>query len=206
MYRTINKRGSMLMMVMIMLIVAAIVAMKLMPDEQTQVVRENEALYNSELSQLREAIDMVRLASRDPNSRAYFNPDNPESTPYGWRDFSISDTPETIEAKLASLTEWEYLRKSDLKDNSVPEFQWGTGSSKIYWLVSTNYASNTSFEIVNNVATWPDSWEFDSNTASPTMVSNIHLNSMAIDEYPYQNKLGNSNKGPNSIQMIRLDD
>ena len=206
MYRTINKRGSMLMMVMIMLIVAAIVAMKLMPDEQTQVVRENEALYNSDLSQLREAIDMVRLASKDRNNIAYFNPDNPESTPYGWRDFTISDTPEIIEAKLASLTEWGYLRKSDLKDNSVPEFKWGTDTSKIYWLVSTNYASNTSFEITTNVATWPDSWEFDSNTASPTMVSNIHLNSMAIDEYPYQNKLGNSNKGANSIQMIRIDD
>ena len=63
MRRTLNKKGSMLMMVIIMLVVAAIIAMKLMPDEQTQVIRENEAFYNSDLSQLREAIDLARLAA-----------------------------------------------------------------------------------------------------------------------------------------------
>ena len=193
------------MMVMVMLIVAAIVAMKMMPDEQTQVTRENEAFYNSDLSQLREAIDLVRRASKDPR------PENPayELNPGGWKDFCASDTPVSISEKIASLTQWGFLRKSDIRDNSVPGFLWGTDTAALqkYWVVSINYASNTSFEISNEIATWPDNWEYDSKTATASIIkeNKITINSMAIDEYPYQNKLGDNTQGPNSIRMIRID-
>ncbi len=48
-------------------------------------------------------------------------------------------------------------------------------------------------------------WEVDDKTATASVVDYIQLNSMAIDEYPYQNKLGDSSKGAGSIQMIRID-
>lgn len=198
MYRTLNKRGSMLMMVMVILIVAAIIAAKLMPDEQTMVKREDEGFYNSDLSQLREAIDLVRLAAQNPGSPAA-DPDT------GWQDFVASDTPASISAKIASLTEWGFLRKKDLRDNSVPEFSWS--EDKTYWLVSTNYASNTSFEIqVEDLDTSmyvAGAWEKES-VASASVVENIKLNSMAIDEYPYQNKLGDSTRGETAIKMISI--
>lgn len=203
MYRTLNKRGSMLMMVMVILIVAAIIAAKLMPDEQTMVKREDEGFYNSDLSQLREAIDLVRLAAKDSNSLAYNDPSISDS---GWQDFVASDTPASISAKIASLTEWGFLRKKDLRDNSIPDFAWNT-SSTTYWMVSTNYASNTSFEIqVDGLDTdvyVAGAWEKES-VASASVVKNIKLNSMAIDEYPYQNKLGDSTRGETAIQMISI--
>ena len=192
MRRTINKRGSMLMMVMIMLIVAAIVAMKMMPDEQTQVTREKEAFYDSDLSQLREGIDLARLAAKDPSSPLVAK---------GWVDFCATDTVASISEKIAILNECGFLRKSDLKDNSVPDHMWGTSSSQIYWGVSVNYASNTSFELVSE--DWAIAWEKETN-ASASMVENLRLNSMAIDEYPYQNKLGDSTRGENSIRMIKI--
>lgn len=205
MYRTLNKRGSMLMMVMVILIVAAIIAAKLMPDEQTMVKREDEGFYNSDLSQLREAIDLVRLAAKNSNSPAYNNPEDPDNPGTGWQDFVASDTPASISAKIASLTEWGFLRKKDLRDNSVPEFSWS--EDKTYWLVSTNYASNTSFEIqVEDLDTSmyvAGAWEKES-VASASVVENIKLNSMAIDEYPYQNKLGDSTRGETAIKMISI--
>ena len=189
MRRTINKNGSMLMMVIIMLVVAAIIAMKLMPDEQTQVVRENEAFYNSDLSQLREAIDLARLAASS-------------STPLpGWEDFYATDTPDTIRLKIASLSQWGFLRKNDLRDNSVPAHMWGTNTQQIYWHVSINYASNTSFEIASG--DMPLAWERGKD-ASATFVDNIKLNTMAIDEYPYQNKLGDSTRGEKALRMIKI--
>lgn len=201
MHRTLNRRGSMLMMVMVILIVAAIIAAKLMPDEQTMVKREDEGFYNSDLSQLREAIDLVRLAAKDPGSPAA-DPDT------GWKDFVASDTTASISAKIASLTAWGFLRKSDLRDNSIPEFAWGsTTVDLLYWKVSTNYASNTSFEIqVEDLDTSmyvAGAWEKES-VASASVVENIKLNSMAIDEYPYQNKLGDSTRGETAIKMISI--
>ncbi len=184
MRRTSNKQGSMLMMVIIMLVVAAIIAMKLMPDEQTQVTREKEAFYNSDLSQLREAIDMAKLA-----------------TGTNWLDFCATDTPEIISEKIASLSNLGFLRKKDIKDNSVPDYLWGP-STPNYWKVSTNYASNASFEIASG--DMPLAWEREKN-ASATFIDNIQLNSMSIDEYPFQNKLGDSTRGKNSIRMIRID-
>ena len=191
MRRTSNKNGSMLMMVIIMLVVAAIIAMKLMPDEQTQTIRENEAFYNSDLSQLREAIDLARLAASS-------------STPLpDWEDFCASDTPDTISAKIASLSAWGFLRKNNIKDNSIPDHLWGTSTPELlYWKVSTNYASNTSFELASG--DMPIAWE-KGKDASATFVDNIKLNTLAIDEYPYQNKLGDSTRGENAIGMIRID-
>ena len=96
------------------------------------------------------------------------------------------------------------MRKTDLRDNSVPAHLWGTDTVNLqkYWNVSINYASNTSFEIVSG--DMPLAWERGKD-ASATFVDNIRLNTMAIDEYPYQNKLGDSTRGENALRMIRID-
>ena len=199
MHKTLNRRGSMLMTVMVILIVAAIIAAKLMPDEQTMVKREDEGFYNSDLSQLREAIDLVRLAAKNPDSPAYNE----------WQDFLASDTTASISEKITQLTNWGFLRKKELRDNSIPEFLWGAdkNASYSYWLVSTNYASNTSFEIqaegLDTNVYVTASWEKET-VASASVTDKIKLNSMAIDEYPYQNKLGDSTRGENAIKMIKI--
>lgn len=198
-----NKKGSMLMMVMIMLIVAAILAMRLMPNEQTVTQRSNEAFYNSDLSQLREAIDLVRLAAKDPdpNNKAFYDP---VSNPSGWQDFQASDTPEIISARIASMSKWGFLRKTDVRDNSVPAHLWGKNATQSFWLVSTNYASNTSFEIDSaDEAFISVGWEA-APEVNATVTPKIRLNSMAIDEYPYQNKLGDNTRGENAIKMISI--
>lgn len=190
----LNKRGSMLLMVMVMLIVAVLLAMKLMPDEQTLNKREDETFYDSDLSQLREAVDLARLAAQDEKNVKMF----------GWQGFLASDTPEIIKEKIDFLVSNGFLRKSDIRDNSVPEHLWG--EDKTYWRVSTNYASNTSFEIdvVGDTGTVSYNW-MDSKDGSCSVAENIHLNSMAIDEYPYQNKLGDSTRGENAIKMICIE-
>lgn len=202
----LNKRGSMLLMVMVMLIVAALLAMKLMPDEQTLNKREDETFYDSDLSQLREAIDLARLASLAPTSEMFYreDPSAPNGKYHGWQGFLASDTPEDIERKIKELEKFGFLRKNDIRDNSVPEHLWG--KDKTYWRVSTNYASNTSFEIdvVGDTGTVSYNW-MDSKDGSCSVAENIHLNSMAIDEYPYQNKLGDSTRGENAIKMICIE-
>lgn len=202
-----NKRGSMLLMVMVMLIVAALLAMKLMPDEQTLNKREDETFYDSDLSQLREAVDLARLAAQDENNDKMFyreDPSAPNGEYFGWQGFLASDTPEKIKEKIDFLVSNGFLRKSNIRDNSVPEHLWG--EDKTYWRVSTNYASNTSFEIdvVGDTGTVSYNW-MDSKDGSCSVAENIHLNSMAIDEYPYQNKLGDSTRGENAIKMICIE-
>ena len=140
---------------------------------------------------------MVKLASKDPYSNAYYDP---TTKPDGWQDFCATDTPETISAKIASLSAWGYLRKSDLRDKSIPEHLWNTENN--YWKVSINYASNSSFEIASTTEDWSYPWE--RINASATLEKNIKLNSLSIDEYPFQNKLGDSTHGENAINMIKI--
>ena len=194
MNKNLKRRGSMLLTVMILLIVVAIIAMKLMPDEQTQVIRENETFYDSDLSQLREAIDLARLAAKNPNSKLALR---------GWTNFCATDTSASITEKIELLYECGYLRKPDLKDASVPDFQWGTNSTELYWKVSTNYASNSSFEIVAS-EDYEISASWNGVNASASVENHVKLNSMSLDEYPFQNKLGDSTKGENEITMIKI--
>jgi hypothetical protein len=161
-----SRRGALLMMLFVLLIVGGIVALRMMPNEELVTRRDKESGLNSDLSQVREALDLVRVAS------------HPE-----WVDLKLDDTPEQIQAKIASMSQWGFLRSEDIKDPAVPPHLWGP-DKPYYWKVTVNLATNTSFEI------GLDEW----NAAVDTTVvedEENYLNTTKLDEYPYQNKLGN---------------
>ncbi len=161
-----SRRGALLMMLFVMLIVGGIVALRMMPNEELVTRREKESGLNSDLSQVREALDLVRVASHSE-----------------WVDLKLEDTPASIAAKIASMAEWGFLRSEDIKDPAVPSHLWGPDKS-YYWKVTVNLATNTSFEV------GLDEW---STSADSTVEEDDvnYLNTTKLDEYPYQNKLGN---------------
>ena len=162
----VSRRGALLLMLFVMLIVGGIVALRMMPNEELITRRDKESGLNNDLSQVREALDLVRVAS------------HPE-----WVDLSLTDTPDLIQAKIASMALWGYLRSESVKDSAVPEHLWGT-DKPYFWKVTMNLATNTSFEV--GLDAWypsADSTVIEDNTN--------YLNTTKLDEYPYQNKLGN---------------
>lgn len=161
-----SRRGALLMMLFVMLIVGGIVALRMMPNEELITRRDKEASLNTDLSQVREALDLVRVASYP-----------------GWIELQASDTPAVLQAKIASLAAWGFLRDNDIKDPAVPAHLWGPGKT-YFWQVSLNLATNTSFEFAQ------DGWQPSADTTVTTDEQN-YLNSTKLDEYPYQNKLGN---------------
>lgn len=166
------RSGAMLLMLFVMLIIGGIVALRLLPNEELITRRGNETGLNTDLSQMREALDLVRVASHP-----------------AWIDLKVGDDHNTIAKKIASLTAWGFLRSDAIKDPSVPAHLWGVGRP-YYWRVTVNLATNTSFEIGQ------DDW-VPSNDSTVLSDETNYLNTTRLDEYPYQNKLGNllSKKG-----------
>ena len=161
-----TRRGALLMMLFVMLIVGGIVALRMMPNEELVTRRDKESGLNSDLSQIREALDLVRIAS------------HPQ-----WVDLKLGDTDDQIQAKIASMTKWGFLRSQDIKDPAVPSHLWGPNKT-YYWKVTTNLATNTSFEV------GLDAW-YPSTDSTVYEDTTNYLNTTKLDEYPYQNKLGN---------------
>jgi len=174
------RRGALLMMLFVMLIVGGIVALRMMPNEELITRRDKETSLNTDLSQVREALDLVRVASYP-----------------GWIELQASDTPASLSAKIASLTAWGFLRDNDIKDPAVPTHLWGPGKP-YFWQVTLNLATNTSFEFSQ------DGWQSSADTTVLTDEQN-YLNSTKLDEYPYQNKLGNmlGNKKGKAVSIWR---
>lgn len=155
----------MLLMLFVMLIVGGIMALRLLPNEELITRRDKESGLNSDLSQIREALDLVRVSSNSD-----------------WKELKLNDSPEKIAAKIASLTAWGYLRSNEIRDPAVPAHLWGPDKA-YYWRVTVNLASNTSFE------TGLEYWTPAADSTVFTDEDN-YLNTTKLDEYPYQNKLG----------------
>ncbi len=175
-----SRQGALLMMLFVMLIVGGIVALRMMPNEELITRRDKESSLNTDLSQVREALDLVRVASYP-----------------GWIELQASDTPAVLQAKIASLAAWGFLRDNDIKDPAVPAHLWGPGKP-YFWQVTLNLATNTSFEFSQ------DGWQPSADTTVTTDEQN-YLNSTKLDEYPYQNKLGNmlGNKRGKAVSIWR---
>jgi len=163
-----SRQGALLMMLFVMLIVGGIVALRMMPNEELITRRDKESSLNTDLSQVREALDLVRVASYP-----------------GWIELQASDTPASLSAKIASLAAWGFLRDDDIKDPAVPAHLWGP-DKPYYWQVTLNLVTqNPSFEFSL------DGWQPSDGTIASYDSSN-YLKEMRLDEYPYQNKLGSS--------------
>ena len=124
-------------MLMVILIVVGILAERLIPNEETITARSKEKSLNLDLSQIREAFDLKRIAS-------------PTWEP--WEDNfdrNHPDAPASISKVLQALVNEGFLRSASLSDPGIMPQLWGTGAGKIYWQASGNLASNSSFYIVS---------------------------------------------------------
>ncbi len=180
-----QKRGAVLLLLMIMLAAGGIAALKLMPEEELITVRSKEDSLNLELSHIREAFDLMQIAS--PTWQPWednFDPDHP-------------DAAASIALTLKTLHENGFLRNQNVHDPGIMSQLWGTSTNQIFWKASGNIASNSSFQI--NMLNW-DWNQTDTVAATDT----IFPESGDLDDYPYQNKLGNllDNSGA-SLKIIR---
>ncbi|MDD3145961.1 MAG: hypothetical protein PHD82_01555 [Candidatus Riflebacteria bacterium] len=162
----------MLLLLLVMLVAGGIAALKLMPEQELITIRSKENSLNLELSQIREAFDLMQIAS--PSWQPWaddFDPAHP-------------DAAASIALTLKTLHENGFLRDPNIYDPGIMKQLWGTSTNKIFWKASGNVASNSSFQI--DMLSW--NWnQTDTDAATDT----IFPESSNIDDYPYQNKLGN---------------
>jgi len=197
-----KRRGAMMLMLLVVIIIGSIVAMQILPGEEMITRRSVEKSLDVELSQLREAFDLAYMAGEMATDTAV------SSDPIVLPDITASDADKkaAIETAITKLTARGYLRSNTVHDPTVPAFQWGTDYSN-FWQVRENVASNPSFEITESgaIISWKnyegnDIDGTDSHTASVTSF----LQSMQIDDYPYQNKLGNMlASGGSALRLTR---
>lgn len=163
-----TRTGAMMLMLMVVLIIGSIVALQLLPNEELVARRSKETSLNTEISQIREAFDLMKIAS------PAWEPWTGDSAP----------PPASIAETLKTLADAGYLRNKDLADPTVLAHFWS--QSQTFWKASSNLASNSSFQIsVDGVTAW-DWSQTETNAGTDT----IYLYEMRVDDYPYQNKLG----------------
>ncbi|PKL47892.1 MAG: hypothetical protein CVV42_11390 [Candidatus Riflebacteria bacterium HGW-Riflebacteria-2] len=179
----------MMLMMLIVIIIGSIIALQILPGEEMITRRSVEKSLDVDLSQLREAFDLAYMAGEMATDTAV------SSQPIILPDITASDADKhaAIALAIASLTARGYLRSDTVRDPTVPAFKWGTDYAN-YWQVRENVASNPSFEISESgaIISWKnhEGSDIDATDAHAASVTSF-LQSMQIDDYPYQNKLGN---------------
>ncbi|EKD82954.1 MAG: hypothetical protein ACD_39C00982G0001 [uncultured bacterium] len=185
----LSRRGAMMLMLLVVIIIGSIIAMQILPGEEMIVRRSVENSLDVELSQIREAFDLAYLAGEMATDTALAS-DPILMPPVGASD---NDKKAAITASIASLTARGYLRSDTVKDPTVPAYLWGTDYSN-FWQIRDNIASNPSFEISESgaVVSWKDHEGKDIDGSDAHSASDTtFLQHMQVDDYPYQNKLGN---------------
>jgi len=163
-----HRRGTVMMMLLVAIMIGGFVAMRLVPDVEIQERRQKDVQLKLALSQIRQAFALRSFCDRS------YNPD--------------LSSPNAIAAALADLEAKNYLPSCKiLRDRHVPAHRWGTGPSDLYWQSVENYASNTSFEMIDDgsvIHAW-------GSEASTTMSWDSFYPSLGDgDDFPGENKLG----------------
>lgn len=164
-----SRKGAMMIMLLVVLIIGSIVALQLLPGEELITLRTKETSLNTEISQIREAFDLKKIAS-------------PLWEPW------TTDPPSRIDIAnaLKVLADEGYLRNKDLADPTVLAHLWNQ-NDETFWKASNNLATNSSFQIsLDGITAWD--WNVVDTTAA---TDGIYLYDLRVDDYPYQNKLGN---------------
>ncbi len=199
-YSYSGRRGAMMLMLLVVIIIGSIVALQMLPSEEMITRRSIESSLDVELSQIREAFDHAYLAGEMATETALASqpiilPASNATGPYRMA---------YIASAVASLTARGYLRSESVSDPTVPAFQWGTDPD-YYWQIRENVASNPSFEITESgaILSWKDyeGKDIDGTDVHSASVTSF-LQSMQIDDYPYQNKLGNMLASGGSALML----
>lgn len=167
----LDRKGAMMLLLLVVLIIGSLVALQLVPNEEIVTRRSKETGLNTQISQLREAFDLMMLA-------------NP-----GWQPWPDGYTPtkDEIAVVIKTLDQNGFLRNaSSVVDPTVMPHHWYS-NDQMFWRPATNLASNSSFQIsVDGITAWD--WNTtETNAATDT----VYLRDMRVDDYPYQNKLGN---------------
>lgn len=160
----------MMMMLLVVLIIGSLVAIQLVPNEEIVTRRSKESGLNTQISQLREAFDLMMLA-------------NP-----GWIPWTGDPDKNEIAGVLKALDQNGFLRNaSSVVDPTVMPHHWNS-SNEMFWRPATNLASNSSFQI--SIDGGITAWDWNTTETSAGSDS-VYLRDMRVDDYPYQNKLGN---------------
>jgi len=178
----------MMLMLLVVIIVGSIIAMQILPGEEMITHRALESTLDTELSQVREAFDLAYMAGEMDTETALAS--DPILMPADDDADALKKT--KLEAAMVKLVARGYLRSDNVKDPTVPAFRWGSDYAN-FWQVQGNIASNPSFEISESgaVINWKDYEGNDIDDVNPHVASDpTFLQSMQIDDYPYQNKLG----------------
>lgn len=163
-----RRQGTVMIMLLMAILVGGFVAIRLIPDVEIQERRQKDVQLKLALSQIRQAISL--RAFSDPG----YNP-----------DFS---SPAAIASELADLEARNFLPSAKiLRDRHVPAHRWGTGANDVYWQVVQNYASNTSFELMEEAGIVP-TWGAEASTT--LALDSFYPSSPSGDDFPGENKLG----------------
>ncbi|MDD2998764.1 MAG: hypothetical protein PHV05_06840, partial [Candidatus Riflebacteria bacterium] len=88
-----------------------------------------------------------------------------------------------VETAIEDLSREGFLRNENIKDPTSVAGMWGVSSTN-YWRVVDNIASNTSFELDI------DQWQISKGSVID-LDAQRYPRTTGLDDYPYQNKLGN---------------
>ena len=167
-----NRRGALLLMLLLVLVGIGLFSLKAFPDQQIITLREKELTLSQTLSSIRSGIALERIASE--SSLFYGNFENQAE----------------LVAYLNDLVARGYLAKVP-KDPFCPDHLWGTGAGCKFWVPTRNLLASSSFE-TNSFAATP--WQVNETN----VIININnkewpgRNQAVFDSFPYENCLGNS--------------
>ncbi|MDD2999294.1 MAG: hypothetical protein EOM80_14125 [Erysipelotrichia bacterium] len=162
----IGRRGAMMLTLLVIFVAAGIVALQMLPDEDLALKRSTETVLQAELSQIREAFDLKTVSVGGAPG-----------------DLSAAATPQEVETAIEDLSREGFLRNENIKDPTSVAGMWGVSSAN-YWRVVDNIASNTSFELDI------DQWQISKGSVID-LDAQRYPRTTGLDDYPYQNKLGN---------------
>ncbi len=163
-----QRRGSSMLMVLVLITFMGIFAVRLIPSYETEQKRQNEALLHSSIGRIRQAFDM----------KAYTDPTF---------TFDVSSAT-AIQAAISQLRDENYLPNDRMMDRTISTHLWGTGTTDIFWQAVDNLASNPSFELTDGTTNTLASWTpGTSDTESATRAIGLPAE---LDDYQGQNKYG----------------
>lgn len=171
-----SRRGSLFILLAMMIFILGILATKVIPSKEIQNRRMKANNLRSCIGEIRQAILMKRLASPT------YNPQMACSA--------------SITLVLQTLADENYLRRESLRDDTVPSYLWGESGK--YWVAVNNIASNSSFEITESskIASWTVV------TGSNVATNSYYLFNSSIDDFPTENKLGDAFRSSGSVLEI----
>ncbi|HNW35301.1 MAG TPA: hypothetical protein PKM25_10245 [Candidatus Ozemobacteraceae bacterium] len=159
----------MILMVLVAMMIGGIIAMRLIPSVEVQERRQKNVQLKMAIGQIRQAFAMREACATVPYEPNLANAN-------------------AIAAELDDLTQKNFLLTDSMADRNIPMHRWGTSPSDLYWRPVDNLATNTSFEVTNGatVASWV--------IAAQTVLTRdyFYLNIPEIDDFPGENKLGQS--------------